>query len=164
MAKPLHVSAKRVQDALQACGLNCRVAELPQSTRTAAQAAQAIGCQVGQIVKSLVFRGAASGQAILVLASGANRVDEQALSDLVGETVEMADADFVRAQTGFAIGGVPPVGHLRRLVVFIDEDLLQYETVWAAAGTPHAVFEVAPGELVPIAGGRLVAVKGQLRR
>jgi prolyl-tRNA editing enzyme YbaK/EbsC (Cys-tRNA(Pro) deacylase) len=124
MASPLSQRAQRVQDALIALGLPCRVIELPTSTRTAQEAAGAVGCSVGQIVKSLVFRGVQTGRPILVLASGANRVNEARLSELAGEPIAKADAAFVRAHTGFAIGGVAPLGHPAPLTTYIDADLL----------------------------------------
>ena len=146
----LSSSAQRVQDALARLGFTLAVVELPQSTRTAAEAAAAVGCGVGQIVKSLIFRGAHSNRAILVLASGANKVEEAAVAALLGEPLAKADADFVRAHTGFAIGGVSPVGHLEPMPTFIDEDLLAYDSLWAAAGTPNAVFKLTPKELVSV--------------
>lgn len=158
MSQPLSESARKVQAALQALGLPCQVIELPASTRTAPEAAQAVGCQVGQIVKSLVFRTQTSRRAVLVLVSGSNRVNEERLADLVGEAVVKAEADFVREHSSFAIGGVPPVGHSRPLPTYIDEDLLQYAEVWAAAGTPHAVFRLNPRELPRITGGKVIKV------
>jgi len=147
-----------VQQALQALGFALEVVELPDSTRTAAEAAQAVGCQVGQIVKSLVFKAKRSQRPVLVVASGANRVNEKAIEALIGEPLGRADADFVRQRTGFAIGGVPPVGHSERLETFIDEDLLQHAEIWAAAGTPNAVFRLAPGDLARMTGGRVVKI------
>jgi prolyl-tRNA editing enzyme YbaK/EbsC (Cys-tRNA(Pro) deacylase) len=148
-------SARRVQDALRELGLDVEVRELDASTRTAPEAAGAVGCEVGAIVKSLVFRGQ-SGEAVLALVSGANRADEGRVAALAGEPVARADPDYVRGATGFAIGGVPPVGH--GLAPLVDEDLLAYEEVWAAAGTPRAVFGVAPSRLVEISGGRVAAL------
>ncbi len=146
-------AADRVRAALAAHGVAGDVVEFPQGTRSAANAARAIGTTLGQIVKSLVFL--ADGRPILVLASGRNRVDTGKLSHVVGATsVERADADRVRSATGFAIGGVPPVGHATPLETFIDEDLLGYEIVYAAAGTPTAIFPIAPPDLVRITGGR----------
>lgn len=158
MNQPLSESARKVQAALQALGLPCQVVELPASTRTAPEAAQAVGCQVGQIVKSLVFRTQTSRRAVLVLVSGSNRVNEDRLAEIVGEVVVKAEAEFVREQSGFAIGGVPPVGHHRPLPTYIDQDLLQYAEVWAAAGTPHAVFKLNPRELPCITGGKVIKV------
>jgi prolyl-tRNA editing enzyme YbaK/EbsC (Cys-tRNA(Pro) deacylase) len=135
------------------------VVELPASTRTSAEAAQAVGCQVGQIAKSLVFKTGDTQQPILVIASGANRVDEAKIGARLGEAIEKADADFVHSRTGFVIGGVPPVGHIEALKTFIDEDLLTYEQIWAAAGTPHAVFLLQPADLVHITKGEVVRVK-----
>lgn len=155
----MSASGQRVQDALSALGLPCQVVELPQSTRTSAEAARAVGCSVEQIAKSLVFRGAHTGRAILVIASGSNRVNERKMAELVSEPIEKADAAFVRQRTGFAIGGVPPIGHLERLETFVDEDLLKYEEIWAAAGNPNAVFRLTPWDLVKMTGGRTVSVK-----
>lgn len=156
----LSASAQKVQIALQNLGMTLEVVELPGSTRTAVEAAQAVGCTVGQIVKSLVFKTKRSQRPILVLASGANRVDEKKVEAVIGEPLGKADADFVRLQTGFAIGGVPPLGHDQPLEGFIDEDLLQYPEIWAAAGTPHAVFRLAPGDLVKMTGGQVIDLKG----
>jgi prolyl-tRNA editing enzyme YbaK/EbsC (Cys-tRNA(Pro) deacylase) len=154
----LSPSAARVQEALTKAGIEARVVELPDSTRTAAEAAAAIGCEVAQIAKSLVFRGKTSGNPILVIASGTNRVNEKTIGAVLGETIEKADADFVRTRVGYAIGGIPPAGHSEPLVTFIDEDLLRLERIWAAAGTPHAVFELTPADLPRLTGGRVVRV------
>ena len=151
-------SAKRVQDALDRLGLPCKVVELPDSTRTAVEAAQAVGCELGQIVKSLIFMTAESHRPVLVLASGSSRVNEAALVSRLGETLKKADADFVRNQTGFAIGGIPPLGLSNPVITFIDQDLLGYERVWAAAGTPHAVFELDPTQLERMTGGKIVSI------
>lgn len=157
--KPLSASAQKVQDALAARGLSLQVVELPDSTRTASEAAQAIGCTVGQIVKSLVFKGKRSARPVLVIASGSNRVDERKIEALIGEPLGKADADFVRQQTGFVIGGVPPVGHNQPLLTYVDADLLEYAEIWAAAGTPHAVFRLTPQELCELTGGEVVDLK-----
>jgi prolyl-tRNA editing enzyme YbaK/EbsC (Cys-tRNA(Pro) deacylase) len=159
MDAPLSSSARKVQQALQSLGLDLQVVELPGSTRTAVEAAQAVGCQVGQIVKSLVFKAKRSQRPILVVASGQNRVDERLVEALIGEPLGKADADFVRERTGFVIGGVPPVGHTERLETYIDEDLLQYDEIWAAAGTPHAVFRLTPEDLVKMTGGEVAVIK-----
>ena len=159
MSGELSPSARKVQEALRAHEIDCRVVELPSSARSAQEAAQAIGCQVEQIVKSLVFQGRLTQKPVLILASGANRVDEKKIGALVSEPIEKANADFVRKQTGFAIGGVPPVAHAEAMETLIDEDLLQYQEVWAAAGTPHAVFKLDPGDLKRITGGRVVSIK-----
>jgi prolyl-tRNA editing enzyme YbaK/EbsC (Cys-tRNA(Pro) deacylase) len=159
MADVLSSSAQKVQDALAAKGMALYVVELPASTRTAAEAAVAIGCEVSQIAKSLVFRTKRTQRAILVIASGSNRVDEKKMAVLVGEPIERPDAEFVRQATGFVIGGIPPIGHAHPLETYLDEDLLRYERIWAAAGTPNAVFGLTPQELVAIAGGHVVAVK-----
>lgn len=158
MSKDLSSSAQKVQDILKERGFSSLVVELPDSTRTAREAAQAVGCRVEQIVKSLVFKGRNSNKPLLVVASGSNRVNEQRLSELAGEPIEKADADFVRQRTGFVVGGVPPLGHTEQLEIFIDQDLLQYEQLWAAAGTPHAVFQLSPSELKAMTGGRVVSI------
>lgn len=156
----LSASAQKVQQVLRDRGFAFEVAELPDSTRTAEDAARAIGCTVPQIAKSLVFRGAETGAPILAIASGSNRVDTAKLARLADERIAKADADFVRRRTGFAIGGIPPVGHLEPLMTFIDEDLLQHEHIWAAAGTPHAVFKLRSSDLQPLTGGRVGDLKG----
>lgn len=158
MSTPLSPSAQKVQQALQALGLTLQVVELPDSTRTAVEAAQAVGCQVGQIVKSLVFKTKRSQRPLLVIASGSNRVDEKLIEARLGEPLGKADAEFVRQQTGFAIGGVPPLGHASPLLTFIDQDLLQYKRVWAAAGTPHAVFALDPADLARMTGGEIISI------
>jgi prolyl-tRNA editing enzyme YbaK/EbsC (Cys-tRNA(Pro) deacylase) len=160
MADALTATAQRVQDALKALGVANQVVELPASTRSAAEAAEAIGCRVEQIAKSLVFRGLSTDRPVLAIVSGANRVDEGRLGELLVEAVAKADADYVRQRTGYAIGGVPPVGHGESLVCLIDEDLLQYDAIWAAAGTPRAVFRLTPADLQRITGGRVVSLKG----
>jgi len=152
-------SARRVQDALHEQGFDFEVREFPASTRTAADAAAALGCRIGQIAKSLVFRAAASARPVLVVASGANRVDEQAVAKLLGEALARADAAFVREATGFAIGGVPPLGHRTAPVSYIDRDLLAFAEIWAAAGTPNAVFRLTPRDLVAMTGGQIADIK-----
>jgi Cys-tRNA(Pro) deacylase len=159
MPQELSASAQKVQDALKGRGFTSQVVELPDSTRTAKEAAQAIGCRVEQIVKSLIFKGKQTNKPVLVVASGQNRVNEKRLAELVGEPIAKADADFVRQHTGFVVGGVPPVGHKEPLITFIDEDLLQFSEIWAAAGTPFAVFQLTPSELQAMTGGRVVSIK-----
>jgi len=155
----LSPSAQKVQDALHRLGFSNRVIELPDTTRTAAEAAAAIGCTVAQIAKSLVFQTRTSGRPVLVIASGVNRVNEKRMRALLGEKIRRPDADFVRQRTGFVIGGVPPIGHAEPLDTFIDEDLLQFEEIWAAAGNPFAVFKLTPDELVRMTGGQVIGVK-----
>ncbi len=155
----LSPSAQKVQDQIKSLGFDYTVIEHAESTRTAQEAAERAGCELGQIVKSLIFRGKESGKPILVLTSGANRVDEKRLSGYAGEAIGRADADFVRAVTGFAIGGVPPIGHLQKLETYLDEDFLQYGTVWAAAGTPNAIFELKTSDLQRMTNGKMVRVK-----
>lgn len=158
MSKELSPSAQKVQDILQARGFTSKVVELADSTHTAKDAAQAIGCEVAQIVKSLVFKGKNTQKAIFVVASGSNRVNEKKVGILVGEPIEKADADFVRQKTGFAIGGVTPLGHTEQMETLIDEDLLQYEAIWAAAGTPFAVFQLTPQDLQAMTGGQIASI------
>jgi prolyl-tRNA editing enzyme YbaK/EbsC (Cys-tRNA(Pro) deacylase) len=152
-------SVRRVEEALAAAGGGHKVIALEQSARTSAQAASAVGCKVDQIAKSLVFRGADSQRAVLVIASGANRVDEVKVAALIAEPVGRADADFVRQRTGFAIGGVAPVAHAEPLTILIDEDLMRWPEIWAAAGHPNTVFKLTPADLVRLTGGRVAAVK-----
>jgi prolyl-tRNA editing enzyme YbaK/EbsC (Cys-tRNA(Pro) deacylase) len=149
----LSPSAAKVQTALDAYGLSLQVVELPDSTRTAADAAAAVGCAVAQIAKSLIFRTTRTGRPVLVIASGANRVDEDRIGTLIGEPIGKADAGFVRSETGFVIGGVPPVGHDQAIDTFVDEDLLLYDEIWAAAGTPNAVFKLGKNDLEKIFTG-----------
>jgi prolyl-tRNA editing enzyme YbaK/EbsC (Cys-tRNA(Pro) deacylase) len=155
----LKPSARRVEAALAELGFGFEVREFPASTRTSAEAAAAVGCRLGQIAKSLVFRAKTSGRPVLVIASGANRVDEKKLGRLLGEKTGRADADFVRAKTGFAIGGVPPVGHAEPPVTLIDRDLLNFDEIWAAAGTPNAVFRLTPNDLVKMTGGQVTELR-----
>lgn len=155
----LKPAPRRVQQAADALALAVRVVEMAQSTRTAEEAAAACGCAVGQIIKSLVFRGRQSGKPMLLLVSGSNRVDQAGVAAVIGEALDRPDAAFVREVTGFAIGGIPPFGHAQPLPTWLDEDLLQYKTVWAAAGSPEAVFEVDPRRLVEAIGATLINVK-----
>jgi prolyl-tRNA editing enzyme YbaK/EbsC (Cys-tRNA(Pro) deacylase) len=150
-------SVDRVRQALAVLGLQAEIREFSESTRTSADAAAAIGCSVAQIAKSLVFRAKPSGRAILAMASGANRVDEKKLAAALGESIGKADAEFVWAETGFAIGGVPPVGH--GLKTFIDEDLMGFSEIWAAAGSPHSVFRLTPQDLQRVTAGQILALK-----
>ena len=159
MSNTLGASVQKVQDVLRSLGFSGEVVVFSDSTRTAAEAAQAVGYQVGQIVKSLVFKGKQTHRPVLVEASGVNRVNERRVSEVIGEPIEKADADFVRQHTGFAVGGVPPVGHAEHIETFIDEDVLQYEEIWAAAGNPHAVFRLTPGELREMTGGSVIGIK-----
>ena len=151
-------SARAVQEALRRLGYDNRVVAFDQTTRTAKEAAEAIGCRVEQIAKSLVFRTREGQRPILVVASGKNRVNEARLAGYVGEGIERPDAEYVRARTGYAIGGVPPMAHVEALETYIDRDLLRLDIIWAAAGTPHAVFRLTPEELVALTGGRVVDV------
>lgn len=159
MSNTLSPSAQKVQDALKALGFPNTVNELQFTTRTSAEAAQAVGCQIGQIAKSIIFRRKPTDKPILVIASGPNRVNEKRIEELISEPLGKAEANFVRQKTGFVIGGVPPIGHLEKMEIFIDEDLLNYEEIWAAAGTPNAVFKLTPSDLVKMTDGRVVSIK-----
>jgi prolyl-tRNA editing enzyme YbaK/EbsC (Cys-tRNA(Pro) deacylase) len=155
----LSPSAQKIQDLLIQLGYEYTVIEHSEPTRTAQEAAARAGCELGQIVKSLIFCGRASRKPILVLTSGVNRVDENRISGYAGETIVRADADFVRSVTGYAIGGVPPMGHNQRMETYLDEDFLPYQTIWAAAGTPNAIFELRTTDLQKMTGGSVVQVK-----
>jgi prolyl-tRNA editing enzyme YbaK/EbsC (Cys-tRNA(Pro) deacylase) len=150
--------ARRIQEAIAARGYDYRVFELRVPMRTSAEAAREVGCEVAQIAKSVIFKAATSGKPVLVITSGANRVDEAKIAVLLGEPIARADPSFVREQTGFAIGGVPPLGHAHPMTVFVDEDLLRFTDVWAAAGHPHSLFRLDPGELPRLSGGRVARV------
>jgi len=141
---------ERFRAAAEELGVSVAPVRYPQGTRTAADAAAAVGCDVGQIVKSLVF--ATPTRLVLALTSGANQVDTDRLGELAGEQISLADPEAVRAATGYAIGGTPPFGHLNPLPAWIDQDLLAYDTVWAAAGTPDSCFPIAPAQLIAAAG------------
>lgn len=158
MTDGLSASAARVQAALEASGVAFEVKELDASTRTAKEAAAAIGCTVAQIAKSIIFRTQGSGRPVLVVASGVNRIDEAKVATALGEGLGKADADFVRDRTGYVIGGVPPLGHAEAVETFIDSDLLSLGDIWAAAGTPRAVFRLTADQLLEITGGQVIAV------
>jgi prolyl-tRNA editing enzyme YbaK/EbsC (Cys-tRNA(Pro) deacylase) len=160
MSPKLAKSAASVQEALDKLGLECRVLELPNSTRTALDAASAIGCEISQIVKSLIFKTKKTDKPVLVLASGTNQVDIKIIEDRVGESITKADADFVREVTGFAIGGIPPVGHKNVIdLIYIDQDLMALDEIWAAAGTPNAVFCIKSQDLLKATDRKLINIK-----
>ncbi|HEY5575762.1 MAG TPA: YbaK/EbsC family protein [Clostridiaceae bacterium] len=159
MSESLSSSAQRVQSALNEHNLELRVVELPGSTRTSQEAADTIGCEVSQIAKSIIFKGKESETPILVIASGENRISERKLKSVVGEKVEKPDAEFVLEETGYVIGGIPPVGHKNDIVTYIDEDLMDHKVIWAAAGTPNALFSLTPQELLEITNGEIIDVK-----
>jgi len=152
-------SAQKVQDAALALGLAIAVRKMAMPTRTAEEAAAACGVTVGQIVKSLVFMGATSGKPYLLLVSGTNRVNEKGVARHLGEKLKRPNADAVRALTGFAIGGIPPFGHASALATYMDRDLLAYDVIWAAAGTPNAVFRTEPAKLRDATGAVVIDVK-----
>ena len=151
-------SVKRVERAAEEFGLQIEVLRMGDSTRTAQDAANACNCAVGQIVKSLIFKGRVSGDLVLLLISGANQVDLEKAADVVGEPLDRADAAEVRARTGFAIGGVSPIGHLEAPRIWMDRDLEQFDQIWAAAGAPDAVFATTPGDLLRVCGATAVAI------
>jgi len=154
MSSPLSDSARRVQEFLASKGFAFQVRELAGSTRTSQEAADSVGCDVGQIAKSLVFKDKKRDRPVLVIASGANRVDLKKIEAATGLKLGRADGNFVKARVGYAIGGVPPAGHSEPLETFLDEDLKRHETIGAAAGTPFALFQLMPGDLDPLTGGR----------
>jgi prolyl-tRNA editing enzyme YbaK/EbsC (Cys-tRNA(Pro) deacylase) len=155
----LSASAQKVQNTLVEHDSNLKVIEFTESTRTSAEAAERVGVSLGQIAKSLIFKAKTSGRPVLVIASGANRVDEKKIAALLGEKITRADADFAREATGFVIGGIPPFGHVQPIVTFLDADLFQYEIIWAAAGTPNAVFELTPSQLESLVDGAVADVR-----
>jgi prolyl-tRNA editing enzyme YbaK/EbsC (Cys-tRNA(Pro) deacylase) len=153
-------SILRVREALTAFGGDHRIVEFTEPARTAADAARLLGCRVEQIANSLIFRAPARDAAVLVMASGGRRVDPARITEAVGEPIEKADADFVRARTGFAIGGVAPLGHTAPpAAILVDEELFKWPEIWAAAGHPHTVFRLTPDELVRMTAGRRTIVR-----
>ncbi len=154
----MNYQAKKIQKFLEEFWIKNEIREFSETTKTAADAAKALNCEIGQIAKSIVFESKISYEPVLVIASGCNRIDEKIISEHLGEGIEKADADFVREKTGFAIGGIPPFGHQQKIKTFIDEDLLQHKMIWAAAGTHNAVFPLTPEELVKTTGGKVVKV------
>ncbi len=158
MENSLKSSAGKVQQAVNELGYDFTIVEFDESTRTSKDAAAAIGCTVAQIAKSLVFRSEPGNQPVLVIASGPNRVNEAMVEALLGETIGKAEAEFVRETTGYAIGGIPPVGHLAPIRTFIDADLFLHDVIWAAAGTPHAVFRLTPDALKEMTNGEVIAI------
>ena len=156
MKKELSNSAKKIQIFLLNHGFSCEVKELPDSTRTAEEVARSIGCEVGQIAKSFVFIDQASGNPILIIVSGANQVDIKKIEESKGLHLVKADGKFVKERVGFAIGGVPPIGHNEKVMTFLDPTLKNYEWIWAAAGTPFAVFRLSSHELQQMTGGEFI--------
>lgn len=151
-------SMDRVMQAARQAGLDITILEMPQSTRTAEEAAAACGCNVGQIVKSLIFRRADNNRPVLLLVAGSNRVDLDKAAARIGTGLLRADAGYVREETGFAIGGVAPIGAITPVTTFMDEDLLAHDTVWAAAGKSNSVFEIEPQVLLTAADAQIIAV------
>jgi prolyl-tRNA editing enzyme YbaK/EbsC (Cys-tRNA(Pro) deacylase) len=155
MAKQLSAKAAHIQNVLAGANLTTEVRELNESTRTAAEAAAALGCAVAQIAKSIIFATADTDEAILVIASGVNRVDEKKIAELIGHPIKKATPEFVVERTGFVIGGVPPLGHAIPIKTFIDEDIFQYDIMWAAAGTGRSLFSLTPADLKRVTGGQV---------
>ena len=153
-------SLNRVKTALAQAGIGAQILEMPGQTRTAEDAAREAGCALDQIAKSIVFRGEVSGTVVLFVTAGGNRVDPVLAARVAGETLGRADADFVRAETGFAIGGVAPVGHLTPPRIFFDPRLLEFDLVYAAAGTPRHIFSVAPADLLRLTGAATAGFTG----
>lgn len=159
MNQLLAKSAQTVRDVLAKKGLKCKVVEMADSTRTAQDAANAIGCDIAQIVKSLIFKTKATHRPVLILVSGQNRVNEKVIESHVGEKITKADADFTRDITGFAVGGIPPIGHKQAIdFIFIDQDLMKFDSIWAAAGTPNAVFNLQSKNLVEMTEGKIISI------
>ena len=154
-----HPTALRTAQLLRDAGIDTNVVEFEQPTRTSVDAAAAIGCTVAEIAKSIVFRGESSGQAVVVVASGDNRVSEAKVAAKLGESLARADADFVRTTTGYAIGGVAPIGHSQPVKLLLDEDLLRFATIWAAAGTPFSVFPLTPDQLRTVTGAEWADIR-----
>lgn len=154
----MNTSTQRVLEQLLTFGFKVTVRDFQETTRTAADAAAQVGCSIGQIVKSLIFKGQITNLPFLILVSGSNRVDENHVSGILGEKILRADPEFVRLHTGFSIGGVPPIGYPNPIASSMDEDLLQYQVIWAAAGTPHTVFEISPLDLLRITSARVIKV------
>jgi len=152
-----HAAVARVREALRLAGLADTITVMPEATHTAQAAAQALGCDVGEIAKSIIFR-AHDGRAVLVITSGRNRVDDHKVAALIAQPLGKADADFVRAQTGFVIGGVAPIAHLVPPVTLMDNDLLRYAAIWPAAGHPNSMFSISPHDLARITGAQLADV------
>lgn len=148
-------SVRRVQNALAEAGVEARILEMGESTRTALDAAQAAGCAVDQIAKSIIFRGEETGHVVLFLTAGGNRVDASKATAVAGQPLGKADADLIRAETGFAIGGVAPVGHLKPVTAYFDSRLMDFDVVWAAAGTPRHIFAMDPRRLLDITGAEV---------
>ena len=161
MKPATHPTALRTQQLLDSAGLNTQVVEFEQPTRTSAEAAAAIGCSVAEIAKSVVFRGKESGQAVVVVASGENRVSEAKVAACLGEKLGRADADFVRVSTGYVIGGVAPVGHAQPVSLVLDQDLQRFARIWAAAGTPFSVFPLTPEELQRVTGAAWADIRSE---
>ncbi len=155
----LSSSAQKVQDALVLLGSRAQVVEHENAGHTAADAALLLRCDIAQIAKSIIFRSATSGKSVLVITSGANRVDEKKVADILGDKLAKADAAFVREQTGFAIGGVPPLAHTNPGAILLDQDLLKFHQVFPAGGTPHAMFAIDPNELLRISGAQFADVR-----
>ena len=158
MQENLSQSAQKVQETLSKYGIEVKVVQFTETTRTSQDAAKVIGCELAQIAKTIIFKGKNTHTPICVIASGQNRINEKKIQEYLGEPIEKATPDFVLEKTGFVIGGVPPIGHSQPLTIFIDKDLQNYESLWTAAGNPHAVFKLTPQELLEITQGKVVSI------
>ena len=152
-----HAAVARVRDALRAAALEDTITVMPEATHTAQAAADALGCSVGEIAKSIIFR-AEDGRAVLVITSGRNRVDEKKVIAKIGQKIGKADAEFVRAQTGFVIGGVAPIAHATPPIALMDEDLLRHTAIWPAAGHPNSMFCISPPDLARVSSAEIIDV------
>lgn len=157
--KPLKKDEKKVQEALDSLGVDAKVVKLDVTARTAQDAANALECEVGQIGKSLVFKKIESDEPVLIIASGVNRVNERSVGKIIGAEIEIGDANFALKTTGYTIGGIPPLGHKKKISTYVDEDLMKFGTIWVAAGTTHAVFEIDPKKLVEVVEGMIISVE-----
>lgn len=158
MSNILSQNSQKIQKLLNQLGLDNKVLELPDSTRTSSDAAKAVKCSIDQIAKSMIFKTKSTNRPILIIASGGNRVNEKALRKFVPEKVSMASPDFVKETTGFIVGGVPPAGHTTQIETFIDKDLMKFKEIWAAAGTPYSIFKLTPQQLVDITNGKVIDI------
>ncbi len=159
ISKKISSSAKRFKEELDKTNIKTNIIEMSESTRTSKDAANAIGCSIGQIAKSLVFMTEDTNEAVLIITSGNNRVNEEKVSQIIGHQIKKANPKFVKLETGFAIGGVPPFGHRKEIKTYIDRDLLNYDEIWSAAGNPHAVFEISPTKLLEITKAIVISVQ-----
>ncbi len=151
-------NTRKIQEILNKFNLSINIKEFPNSTKTSSDAAKVIGCNISQIAKSIIFRGVKTNNPYLVIASGSKRINEKKIEEIVKEKIEKANAEFVKKETGFGIGGVAPFGHIKKIQTFIDKDLFKYKEIWAAAGTSNSVFKINPKKLLKITEGKIVDI------